>query len=265
MLASPSGKYVKAAANVAFWLSGFVTATLTAPVPAGAVARMVVGETKVTPVAAAVPKVTVAPFRKLVPVIVTVVPPLAVPWAGLTPLTVGAGLLYVKAFVFVAEPVAVVTTTLTSPAAWAGVTAVILVGLVTDRPVAAVPPTVTLETFTKLVPVMVIVVPPEINPEAGATVETVGAGVVYVNELLRVTGDVILGNCTTTDTKPAAWAGVTAVICVEDTNVTLVAGVPPIVTLVGATRLAPVSVIVVPPVVRPVDGETLVSVGLGAI
>ena len=67
-----------------------VTVTVTAPaVPAGVVAVMVVLFTTVTLVAAAEPKVTVAPEAKLVPVIVTAVPPATGPLFGLTPLTVG--------------------------------------------------------------------------------------------------------------------------------------------------------------------------------
>ena len=67
-----------------------VTVTLTAPaVPAGVVAVMLVLLTTVTFVAAVLPKVTVAPEAKLVPVMVTAVPPLACPLFGLTPATVG--------------------------------------------------------------------------------------------------------------------------------------------------------------------------------
>jgi hypothetical protein len=47
--------------------------------------------TTVTPVAAVPPTVTVAP-RNPVPVMVTAVPPLAVPDVGEIPVTVGAGL-----------------------------------------------------------------------------------------------------------------------------------------------------------------------------
>jgi len=45
----------------------------------------------VTPVATVPPNVTVAPDAKPVPVIVTAVPPLAVPELGAMPLNVGAG------------------------------------------------------------------------------------------------------------------------------------------------------------------------------
>jgi hypothetical protein len=51
--------------------------------------------TTVTPVAAVPPKLTVAPAKKFVPAIVTVVPPPAGPVLGATDVTVGAGLLEV--------------------------------------------------------------------------------------------------------------------------------------------------------------------------
>ena len=51
--------------------------------------------TTVTPVAAVPPRLTVAPARKPLPVMLTAVPPLAVPEVGLIELTVGAGLVVV--------------------------------------------------------------------------------------------------------------------------------------------------------------------------
>jgi len=48
--------------------------------------------TSVTPVAAVPPRLTVAPARKPVPVIVTAVPPLMVPELGVIEVTAGAGL-----------------------------------------------------------------------------------------------------------------------------------------------------------------------------
>jgi hypothetical protein len=68
---------------------GVVTVTLTDPVPAGLVTVICVLESAVTfPVAP--PKLTVAPPR-LVPVIVTAVPPAVVPLDGDNPVTAGAG------------------------------------------------------------------------------------------------------------------------------------------------------------------------------
>ena len=76
--------------SVAVCVSGFVTTTLTAPaVRAGVVAVSWVALLKVTAVAAVPPKVTVAPETKLVPVIVTEVPPAVGPELGETLLTVG--------------------------------------------------------------------------------------------------------------------------------------------------------------------------------
>jgi hypothetical protein len=68
-----------------------VTVTVTAPaLPAGVVAVICAALTTTTLVAAAAPNVTVAPAAKLVPVIVTAVPPAVVPPFGDTLLTVGA-------------------------------------------------------------------------------------------------------------------------------------------------------------------------------
>ncbi len=68
-----------------------VTTTSTAPAAwAGVVASIWVELTKVTPVAAVPPKVTVAPLTKFVPVMVTAVPPMSGPLVGATEVTVGA-------------------------------------------------------------------------------------------------------------------------------------------------------------------------------
>jgi hypothetical protein len=68
----------------------FVTVTVTAPaLPAGVVAVIDVLLTTTTLVAAVLPKVTVAPAAKLVPVMVTAVPPVVDPLFGLTLVTVG--------------------------------------------------------------------------------------------------------------------------------------------------------------------------------
>ena len=68
-----------------------MTVTVTVPTPAGDVAEMVEPFSTVTLVAALAPKVTVAPAAKLVPVMVTAVPPLVGPVAGPIPVTVGVG------------------------------------------------------------------------------------------------------------------------------------------------------------------------------
>ena len=60
---------------------------------------------------------------------------------------------------------------------------------------------------------------------------------------------------------PADPAGVTAVMEVALTTTTLVAGLPPIVTLLAPVKLVPVMVIAVPPAVGPEVGLTLAIVG----
>src|SRR5689334_18914993 len=96
-----------------------------------------------TPVAAVPPKLTAAPATKFAPVTVTAVPPPVGPLLGDTLLTVGAGAAeaYVKPFARVALCASgLVTTTLTVPAACAGVVAAMRVLLATVTPVAAAPP-----------------------------------------------------------------------------------------------------------------------------
>ena len=84
---------------------------------------------------------------------------------------------YVNAFVAVAVPFGVVTATLFAPRVPAGVTAVTLVDETTTTLVAATPPTVTLVAPVKLVPVIMIAVPPAVEPVAGETEEMAGSGV----------------------------------------------------------------------------------------
>ena len=68
-----------------------VTVTSTVPEPAGEVAVIDVGPLTVVPVALAVPNVTTGLPAKLVPEMVTAVPPPAGPVAGLRPVTAGGG------------------------------------------------------------------------------------------------------------------------------------------------------------------------------
>ena len=77
----------------------------------------------------------------------------------------------------VTVPPEVVTATLCAPVIPAGVSAVIEVALTTTTLVAATPPTVTLDAPVRFVPVIVIAVPPEVDPDVGETEDTVGAGV----------------------------------------------------------------------------------------
>jgi hypothetical protein len=168
------------------------------------------------------------------------------------------GTTYVNAFVAVALPFGVVTTTLFAPTVPAGVTAVTLVDETTTTLVAATPPTVTLVAPVRFVPVIVIGVPPAVEPVAGETEEIV-AGAKYVNAFVAVA--VPPGVVTATLFAPTVPAGVTAVMLVDETTTTLVAGTPPTVTLVAPVRFVPVIVIAVPPAVEPVTGETEEIVG----
>ena len=77
------------------------------------------------------------------------------------------------------DPLGVVTTTLAVPADPAGVVAVIVVAFTTVTLVAATPRIVTPVAPVKLAPVIVILVPPKVEPLAGLTLLTVGAGNVF--------------------------------------------------------------------------------------
>jgi hypothetical protein len=66
---------------------------------------------------------------------------------------------------------------------------------------------------------------------------------------------------TVTVTAPALPAGVVAVIVALFTTTTLVAAVPPNVTVAPATKFVPVTVTAVPPPVDPAFGLTLLTVG----
>ena len=72
-------------------------------------------------------------------------------------------------------PPGVVTKTLAVPAVPAGVVTVMEVALFTTRLVAAVPPMVTPVAPVKPVPVMVMLVPPAVEPLVGEILVTVGA------------------------------------------------------------------------------------------
>ena len=65
------------------------------------------------------------------------------------------------------------TTTSTTPEAWAAVVAVIVEPL-TDTPVAAVPPIDTVTADARFDPVIVTTVPPSVVPEFGAIPESTG-------------------------------------------------------------------------------------------
>ena len=80
------------AADVAEVPPAVVTLMSTVPVPAGDVAVIDVAELNVKPAAAVAPNVTFVTPVKLVPVIVTTVPPVAGPAVGEIEVTVGAAI-----------------------------------------------------------------------------------------------------------------------------------------------------------------------------
>jgi hypothetical protein len=69
---------------------------------------------------------------------------------------------------------------------------------------------------------------------------------------------------TVTVTAPALPAGAVAVIEVLLTTTTLVAAVPPNVTVAPVAKFVPLIVTAVPPPVGPLFGETLLTVGITA-
>jgi hypothetical protein len=151
-----------------------VTVTSTAPDPAGEVAVIDVALVTVNVLAAVPPKLTAVAPVKLVPAIVTEVPPAAGPEDGLTRVTVG-GVTYVyRSLVLVAlVPPGVVTVMSTVPAAPGGAVAEIWVELFTEN-VAAVPPKLTPVAPVKPVPLIVTVVEPVVGPDVGLTLVTDG-------------------------------------------------------------------------------------------
>jgi hypothetical protein len=153
---------------------GIVTVTSTAPDPAGEVAVIDVALSTVYVLAGVPPKLTAVAPVKLVPAIVTEVPPAAGPEDGLTRVTVGGATYVYWSLVLVAlVPPGVVTVMSTVPAAPAGAVAEIWLDLLTTN-VAAVPPKLTPVAPVKPVPLIVTVVPPVVGPDVGLTLVTDG-------------------------------------------------------------------------------------------
>ena len=69
------------------------------------------------------------------------------------------------------------------------------------------------------------------------------------------------GVVTVTSTTPALWAGVLTTMDVSLATVKLAAGLPPNATAVAPVKLVPVNVTVVPPLVTPLAGATLLTAG----
>jgi len=223
---------------------GVVTLTLPeAPVPTTAV--MVVAFTTVNDVVAVPPKRTVVAPVRFVPVIVTVVPELAL--VGVKEEMVGATTHVNPAKV--AVPPGVVT--LIVPEAPAPTTAVIVVAFTTVNDVAAVPPKLTAVAPARLVPVIVTVDP--LPALAGVKDVIVGGAPINVNP-----AKVAVPPGVVTLTLPEAPAPTTAVMVVAFTTVNDVAAVPPKFTAVAPIKFVPVIVTVAPtPVLVGVNEEMI--------
>jgi hypothetical protein len=111
---------------------------------------------------------------------------------------------------------------------------------------------------------MVTLVPPALGPLAGEIEVTAGcpAAARKVNWLAELAALVPLGVVTATFTVPVP-AGATAEIEVELLTVNEVAAVAPNFTAVTPVKLVPVMVTLVPPVAKPLFGDTAVTVGAG--
>ena len=127
------------------------------------------------------PNVTPVAPVKLLPVIVTVVPPAAGPVAGLTPVTLGITATYVNDPPGLEVPDMLLTQTETVPAEWGGLVVVICVSETTVND-AGVPPNVTPVAPVKLLPEIVTEVPPVVGPLEGNTPVTLGITATYVND-----------------------------------------------------------------------------------
>jgi hypothetical protein len=249
------------AAEVALVPPGEATRMSTVPVPAGEVAVICVAEFIVNEVAAVPPNVTAVALVKPVPVRVTEVPPAAGPDVGEMPVTAGAGRKVnwsADEVALVPPPVVTVMSTVPVPA---GDVAVICVAESTVKPVAAVPPNVTASAPVRLVPVMVTEVPPASGPADGAIPVTNG-NPIYVNSSAADAG-LVPPEVVTRMSTVLVPAGAVAVICVAESIVNEVAGVPANVTAVAPVKLVPVIVTVVPPSAGPDVGEMPVTAGAG--
>ena len=120
-----------------------------------------------------------------------------------------------------------------------GAVARIVVSLMTVKLAAALPK-FTPVAPVKFTPVMRTAVPPAVVPVVVPRPVTEGAGAVRkVNSSAAPVAEVPLLVVTRTSTRPAVWAGATAVIEPSELTVKLAAAVPPKLTAVAPEKLAP--------------------------
>ena len=171
---------------------GVVTTTSTSPAARAGLIAVTVVEFTTEKLAAAVPPndTPVAPVRS-VPVIVTDVLPVVAPEVGEIPVSVGVGTTKVNFELAPTDvvPPGVVTTTSTTPADPTGLVAVIKLSLLTVKLAASTPPNDTAVAPVRFDPVIVTIVPPNVEPDVGDRLVRAGRGVTNVNLLLAVTAD----------------------------------------------------------------------------
>jgi hypothetical protein len=166
------------AALAALVPKGVVIVMSTVPAPAGDVAETVVLLTTENDTAAVVPKSTALAPVKLVPVIMTTVPPDEGPLVGLMPeMAGGGGLAYVNRsagpVALVPKAVVIVMSTGLTPGGDVAETEVLLS---TENDAAGVTPKSTAEAPVKPVPVIATTVPPAKGPLVGLIPVMVGGG-----------------------------------------------------------------------------------------
>ncbi len=236
--------------------------------PAGAAAVIEPSELNVNQLAARVPNFTPVTPVKLLPEMVTIVPPAADPDVGVTDVTlatVAAVVVNWSALEVEEVPALVVTVISTVPVANAGAVAVICVSESTVNAAAAVVPNLTAVAEVKPLPVMLTMVPPAVVPVLVPILVMVGVvAAVYVKALPEPEAEFPMGVVTTMCTVPAGKVGDVATICVLESTVYEAAGVVPNSTLVTPLKFVPVIVRTVPPALLPEVVSRLVIVATEA-
>jgi len=226
--------------------------TLRGPVvaPAGTVTLIDVA-VLVTMVAGTPLNVTAVALPRLTPVMVTLLP--TAPEVGVK-LVITGGPITVKLMALIPTPLAAVTE-MGPVLAPAGTVAMIDVAETTLNEVAGVLLNATAVTPSRLVPLMVTVVPTA--PVVGVNLVTVGAGTV------KLVLEVVIPAAVVTVRGPVVAPVGTVALMAVAVLVTIVAGTPLKVTARAFARLAPVMVILLP--TAPEVGVKLVMVGMAVM
>lgn len=201
-----------------------VTVTWGEPaVEAGAAAVIEPSELTMNQLAATVPNETPVAPVKLLPRIVTTLPPAAEPVVGVSAETAGAGAAVTvnwSALEVDEVPAVVVTVIWIVPAVSGGAVAVICVSESTVNDVATVVPNLTAVAPVKPLPVMPTIAPPAEVPVLMPMPVIAGVdAAVKVNWLEVLVAELPVAVVTTILTAPAARDGATATICVLEYTV----------------------------------------------